>query len=157
MEACYLWFNKSTIAMTQRLQRFPSNAVVGGVCAGIAEYFKIDPALVRVIFVLGTFAKGLFLLLYLILWIALPTSDHKYDYASSSLIPTTNMETKKQNSNFLGGIILVVVGLIFLFDEFDLFWWFRFDKLWPVIPIIIGLYLLFRDKVNPPTSTKSDN
>ena len=137
---------------SQRLYRFPNRAMVGGVCAGLAEYFKIDPSIVRVIFVLGTFAKGIFLLLYLLLWVALPTSDSYVAYSEeqSTLTPSNIMETKKQNSNFLGGIILVIVGVIFLFDEFDLFWWFSFDKLWPVIPTVIGLYLLFKDKVSPP-------
>jgi phage shock protein C len=145
---------------SQRLYRLPSKAMIGGVCAGLAEYFKIDPSIIRVIFVLGTFAKGIFLLLYLLLWVALPTSSDVSTFSVSStdstLTPSNIMETRKQNSNFLGGIILVVVGFIFLFDEFDLFWWFRFDKLWPIIPIIIGLYILFKDKVNPPAKPNEE-
>ncbi|HUM46985.1 MAG TPA: PspC domain-containing protein [Chitinophagales bacterium] len=43
-----------------------------GVCSGIANYFDIDPTIVRVIFVFGFVAAGSGLLLYLILAIVMP-------------------------------------------------------------------------------------
>lgn len=45
---------------------------LGGVCAGLAEYFDLDPTIVRIVWLLAIFLGGTGLLLYLILWIALP-------------------------------------------------------------------------------------
>ena len=48
------------------------DSMVGGVCAGIAEYFEIDPTLIRLFWVLFIFGWGTGLLAYLILWIIVP-------------------------------------------------------------------------------------
>ena len=53
----------------QRLYRDGNNRLIGGVCSGLGNYFKIDPVIVRVIFVV-TF--GISLLAYLVLWIVVP-------------------------------------------------------------------------------------
>ncbi len=50
------------------------NKKIFGVCAGIAEYFNIDPTLVRIAFVIGTIAtQGPFLIAYLILSMVMPS------------------------------------------------------------------------------------
>ena len=57
---------------TRQLYR-SRNALVGGVCAGIAERFDVDPLVVRILFL--TFAVltlGLAGLAYLVLWAVLP-------------------------------------------------------------------------------------
>jgi phage shock protein PspC (stress-responsive transcriptional regulator) len=56
----------------RRLYRADNDKILGGVCAGLANYLKLDPAIVRIIFVLITFGWGAGFLLYLILWIVLP-------------------------------------------------------------------------------------
>jgi len=48
------------------------DSMVAGVCAGIADYFEIDPTVVRLIWVLFIFGMGTGLLAYLILWIVVP-------------------------------------------------------------------------------------
>ena len=58
----------------KRLYRDEQNKVLGGVCAGISNYFGIDPILTRV---LWFFLPGANLLAYLILWIAVPSSSVK--------------------------------------------------------------------------------
>lgn len=45
---------------------------IGGVCGGLAEYFKVDPTVIRVIWVAGVFFYGATVLIYLILLVALP-------------------------------------------------------------------------------------
>lgn len=54
-----------------------SNRVLGGVCGGIAEYFSVDPTLIRVLYaVLSLFSAGFpGLLLYIILVILVPNYD----------------------------------------------------------------------------------
>lgn len=57
----------------RRLYRDGDSRVLGGVCSGMAAYFNMDVVILRVIFFLLFFVIGPFnLLLYLILWIAVP-------------------------------------------------------------------------------------
>ena len=45
---------------------------LGGVCGGIAEYFDIDPVIVRIIFLLSTLFTGVGLVAYIICALAFP-------------------------------------------------------------------------------------
>ncbi|MCF8298404.1 MAG: PspC domain-containing protein [Saprospiraceae bacterium] len=56
----------------KRLFRDPDNKMVGGVAAGIGEYFHVDPLWFRLAFIVTTFIGGSGFLVYLILWIAVP-------------------------------------------------------------------------------------
>jgi phage shock protein C len=58
--------------MQKRLQRSRTEKMIGGVCGGFAEYFSVDPTLVRVIWVAMTLVVGVGILLYLILWLVMP-------------------------------------------------------------------------------------
>ena len=60
-----------TIHETKRLYRDENHRVLGGVCSGVANYFGIDPIIVRVLFVI--FA-GVAFIPYLVLWIAVPST-----------------------------------------------------------------------------------
>ena len=57
----------------RRLFRASNDKVLGGVAAGLASYLKLDPAIVRLLFVLITIFGGFGFLLYIVLWIVLPT------------------------------------------------------------------------------------
>lgn len=57
----------------KRLFRSRTDRQVGGVCGGLAEYFKLDPTLIRLIFVLGFFLTGTATFwLYLVMWLIIP-------------------------------------------------------------------------------------
>lgn len=56
----------------KKLSRSTKNKMIGGVCAGVADYFNVDPTIVRVFYVLLIFLFGTGILLYLILWIIMP-------------------------------------------------------------------------------------
>jgi phage shock protein C len=58
--------------MQPRLMRSRTEVIVAGVCGGLAEYFAIDPVIVRLIFVLVTLTSGIGLLVYPILWLVMP-------------------------------------------------------------------------------------
>jgi phage shock protein C len=58
--------------MQKRLHRSRNERMIGGVCGGLAEYFSLDPVLVRVLLVVITLMGGAGLLLYLILWAVVP-------------------------------------------------------------------------------------
>jgi phage shock protein C len=57
---------------TKRLYRLRYGRLVAGVCVGLADYFGIDPTLVRLAFALLTVLGGLGVLLYLCAWIVIP-------------------------------------------------------------------------------------
>ncbi len=46
--------------------------MIGGVCAGLANYFDMDPTIMRILFVVIAFAGGASLLAYLIMWVIVP-------------------------------------------------------------------------------------
>lgn len=60
--------------MYKKFKRNSNNVYVGGVCSGIADYTCTDVVLWRLIFLFGTlFTVFTFILIYLVLWIALPS------------------------------------------------------------------------------------
>jgi phage shock protein PspC (stress-responsive transcriptional regulator) len=56
----------------KRLYRDGDNKILGGVAYGLANYFGLDPAIIRVLFIVSLFIGGFGLLAYLILWISIP-------------------------------------------------------------------------------------
>lgn len=50
----------------------PRDRILGGVCAGLARRFELDPLLVRVLFVVSVLLPGPQILAYLALWIVMP-------------------------------------------------------------------------------------
>ncbi len=55
-----------------RLYRDTDEKILGGVCAGLSEYFKIDVTLIRVIIAVMGLVYGSGLGIYILLWILLP-------------------------------------------------------------------------------------
>ncbi|HMH22082.1 MAG TPA: PspC domain-containing protein, partial [Puia sp.] len=57
----------------RRLYRSENDKLLGGVCSGLANYLRLDPAIVRILFALITFGGfGLGFVLYIILWVVVP-------------------------------------------------------------------------------------
>ncbi|MCU0384253.1 MAG: PspC domain-containing protein, partial [Cyclobacteriaceae bacterium] len=71
-------YTHTTYSKTQpnnkQLFRDQRRKILGGVCAGLANYFKVDAVWVRLLFVLLLFAYGTAVIAYIILWIAVPES-----------------------------------------------------------------------------------
>jgi phage shock protein PspC (stress-responsive transcriptional regulator) len=57
---------------SKRIYRDSQNAMIGGVCAGLAKYLDVDPTLVRLGWVALFLIGGTGLLLYLIAWLIIP-------------------------------------------------------------------------------------
>ena len=49
---------------------------IGGVCGGIAQYFDIDPIIVRIIWFIAAFFSGIGLIPYLAFWIIVPRENN---------------------------------------------------------------------------------
>lgn len=62
-------FNKEGV---KQLRRDPNHKTLGGVCAGIANYFGVDVIIPRILFLVAFFAFGSGLLAYFIMWILIP-------------------------------------------------------------------------------------
>lgn len=60
---------------SRRLYRDTDNAMLGGVAAGIANYFGTDTVWIRILFVVFTFAWGFAIPLYILLWIITPKAE----------------------------------------------------------------------------------
>jgi len=58
--------------MEKRLTRSTNNQMIAGVAAGIANYFNIDPTIVRLIFVITALTGGPGIVAYLIMWLLMP-------------------------------------------------------------------------------------
>lgn len=74
---------KTTIA-SKKLFRDNRRKILGGICAGLANYFSIDPVWPRLLMVLLAFASyGGLIVAYIILWIIIPPSDTLEDETST--------------------------------------------------------------------------
>lgn len=78
--------------MEKKLYRDEFHKKLGGVCAGLAEYFTVDVAIVRVLFVLACILHGGGLIVYIVLWIALPKKPYAY------FDPTVDYTVPPQNA-----------------------------------------------------------
>jgi len=60
----------------KRMMRSRKQRMLAGVCGGLAEYFRMDPTLMRLIFVLATLFNGVGLIVYLVLWLVMPEAPY---------------------------------------------------------------------------------
>lgn len=133
--------------MSKQLYRSSSNKVIGGVCAGIAEYFDIDPTIVRLICVLALFA-GIGILAYLICWVVIPEkSTSPFDTYQDASAGSESHDIQKSAAHNrdkgikIMGAALIIIGAFFLFDR--VFHWFDFSIVFPIALIAVGIYVLF--------------
>jgi len=78
--------------------RSSADKKLGGVCAGLADYFDMDPTLVRVLWLLVVLCGGTGILLYIILWIALPLAPPPV-YATAVPAPSSGAPIVPQTGN----------------------------------------------------------
>jgi len=62
--------------MEKKLCLSTRNKIIAGVCGGVAEYFKVDPTLIRIIFALVTLMTyGSPIVLYIVCWAVMPSGE----------------------------------------------------------------------------------
>ena len=84
----------------KRLMRDTDNAISGGVCAGIAAYWGINPLWVRLLFIISPFITfGTALLVYIIIWISLPEAKTAAEKLQMRGEPVTLNSLKKAANN----------------------------------------------------------
>lgn len=157
--------------MEKKLKKSRTNKVIGGVCGGIGEYFDIDPVFVRIIVVLLAFGThGVGFAAYIIAMIIMPKDEIKFRVnEQGETVQVEDAPTEYSSWNrYLPGMILICIGLIWFVNEN--FYWFRLNEFWPLVLIIVGLFIIFRKKnksdqddiIEPTvevhdTETKNDN
>ncbi len=82
---------------SRRLFRNPNDKMLGGVCSGLANYFDIDPVIVRLIFVVMFLGLGVGLLAYIIAWIVIPMPRTVEEMQQVSGGKPMDFETMKKN------------------------------------------------------------
>jgi len=143
--------------MERRLYRSRKSKIIAGVAGGLGEYFDIDPVFVRVLFVVATIAHAAGLLAYIILWIVVPKEPIIFPTTGSAGQPSTqtgegeiSMETKNTDYNYrhrgrhgsvIGGIVLIMLGGLFLADNYIPL--LEFSNTWPLILVAIGIGLIW--------------
>ena len=126
------------------LYRHPAHQLIGGVCGGIAEYTRLDPSLVRVLWVVLTVGSaGAGFLAYLALWLLLPVGT-----ASGGVESPATLELNERNV-WRAGMLLVSLGVLWLLANVGVLpWlWVAFWRtvgllFWPALLIGAGLLLL---------------
>ena len=71
----YIFKIKNTNSIMKKTFMRASDGMLCGVCKGIADYFDIDPTLVRIAWVVGSWFYGIGIILYLALWLIAPCDD----------------------------------------------------------------------------------
>lgn len=135
--------------MEKRLYRSRKDRILGGVCGGIAEYFGLDPSLVRIVAVLLILVGGGAILAYIIAWILIPEEpkgeDERVTLEGSSPSPE---ESRKEPSRHMLAWFLVIIGALWLSQYVVPLWgpwtpWVR-QAFLPVLLIVGGVLLLVR-------------
>jgi phage shock protein C len=157
--------------MNRRLYRSRRDSMLGGVAGGVADYFDMDPSIVRVAWaVLALVTGGIFLVLYLVMWIVVPEGPSAATVARTAAAdapgtavepdsepgtseptaaeaPAADWSGRDEQLRHRGsggavvfGVILIGLGLWFLIDQFVPA--IDTDLLWPVALVVLGVVLL---------------
>jgi len=146
------------IFMEKRLFRSRKDKMIAGVCGGLGEYFKIDPVLIRLVFVILAFINAIGIIAYILLWIIVPMEGRAKELGE---VVKENVEEMSQKAKNLGkevgveiaggeerrnrlffGFVIILTGLLLLLANFNVIYWSAIGKLWPLILILLGFYLI---------------
>ncbi|HET9665273.1 MAG TPA: PspC domain-containing protein [Desertimonas sp.] len=123
---------------------------IAGVAAGVAEFFDLDPTLVRLVWFLSIFFGGFGLLLYIVMAIIVPNeplSDEELRTESSVDAGSAHRHAGRSgNGGGLGltfvGLALILFGGLALANTFFVEWGYSGSFLWPGFILAIGVLLV---------------
>ncbi len=120
---------------TSWLRRDPANAMLGGVCAGLARSLGVDPIITRVGFVVVTIGtSGIAAVAYLLAWALIP---------AATAGPATRERPRRRRGSWriATGVGLLALSVLLAFRELGIWW---SDALvWPLTLAAFGVALLW--------------
>jgi signal transduction histidine kinase len=128
------------------LRRDPAHRLVAGVCAGIGRHLRIDPLIVRIVFVAAATAGGVGILLYAVAWVLVPVDDAAAAGANPSAWARRLPRGRGAIEVALG---MGLVTLAFLLTMRALGIWFSDVIVWPVVLLAAGAGMLWRQSLRP--------
>ncbi len=128
--------------MEKRIYRSRRERMIGGVAGGIAEYFEIDPVIVRFAFIALTLFNGVGLILYIVGMVIIPEQVMRVDIKSENSIPFTAEvpSERKEKFSLILGVILIVAGILFGLDNFVP--QFDIEDAFPLILVLLGVWII---------------
>lgn len=139
----------------QRLYRSRTNKVFAGVCGGLAEYFDVDPVVIRILFVLMVLFGGSGILLYIAAIIIVPLKPYNpADYQQPTSPQSQSSVASPSNARNWLGYALIIFGFLLLLANLDLFHFFDFfgsalEYIFPILLIILGMAIIYYRQTNP--------
>ncbi len=150
--------------MQKKLHRSRKDRMIAGVCGGIAEYFDIDPVIIRVLFVVLTIGPGIGLLAYIVLWIVVPQGviiirsseenktgeeqesakqqESKSSTQDFEVISEEEYAGRKSNGKVVVSIIIILTGVFWFIN--NVVPGINFGHLWPLILVAVGILILLK-------------
>jgi phage shock protein C len=144
--------------MKSRIYRSESNRILGGVCGGLGEFLGINPIFIRIFFIIWTVLGEFSILVYLILWVVIPTqsaSESGEKFGTEELgvrirqvVDEIRVMVHQPSSELItyAGVGLIAWGFYYLLRRFGFPWisWNFTPYLWPALLIIAGAFVLIR-------------
>jgi len=126
----------------KRLVKSQTNKIIAGVCGGLAEYFDVDPVIMRVLFVLLAFFGGTGFILYLACIIIMPK---RIMFTEGG--PNEGRE-RTSNARKFFGVAMICGGAIILFSNLGFFsffhiWRISWSFVFPILLIILGMAIIY--------------
>jgi signal transduction histidine kinase len=118
---------------TPSLRRDPDRRVLGGVAAGIARYFGVDPLFVRLGFIVAAAAGGFGVAVYLLGWLLIPAAEGA---------PGIARPDRRARLEIAAGSGLLLIGLLLALRQLGV--WFSDAAVWPLVLAATGGALLWR-------------
>ena len=134
-----------------RLYKSQDDRILFGVAGGHAEYFNTDPVIVRLLWVILTIVTGgVAGLVYLVLAVVTPedrsraamVADEDESESDADYQEEGRHSSRGHTARYVVAGILIVTGVLFLLINLSIFDWIRWELVWPVSIIVLGLIIL---------------
>jgi phage shock protein C len=146
---------------SKRLYKSRRNRMIDGVCGGIAEYFDIDPTIVRIIWILMTLLGGSGFILYIAGMIIMPVNT---EHLNSQTVSSPKMPVNGTDKRRFWGIFLILIGAFILMINLgwvtEIHWWsFSRKIILPILFVLLGIVLIYiqRGKSIPKIDSSVEN
>jgi phage shock protein PspC (stress-responsive transcriptional regulator) len=126
------------VQTARRLERRTSDRVIAGVAGGLGDYLNVDPVLIRAAFAGLMIFGGAGLVLYVALWLFMPTAGQRDSIVESGIRWTTRRGVRTAT------VVLIVLAVVFLTDWVTGGGYFSIEPahIWALAAIVVGAAFL---------------